>query len=230
MPGIDRYISRELPIFFNGIASRNGLLGFLCYHSEWINIDNVRYISQMAMMMRVALIGFKSSRTRSILKNNMVDMYKTDELTGFYQRKVIEIEFTRMLEEAQRDDGSLGLFLVDVDYLNSINELHGHEEGDKVIAAVAEALNKVMPRGTVLARYGGDELLCLFKPSSKTKKLHNHFYDELDRYNKKSGNPYQTSASVGVIVSKDLNNISLKSMVDKALIELNKEKELKRKD
>ncbi|HEX5506309.1 MAG TPA: sensor domain-containing diguanylate cyclase [Thermomicrobiales bacterium] len=91
------------------------------------------------------------------LHDTLKRLATTDGLTGvanhrhFYER--LEQELTR----AERAGGPLGLLLLDVDSLKSVNDTHGHLAGDALLRAVAGALTAATRRGDVVARYGGDE-------------------------------------------------------------------------
>ena len=49
------------------------------------------------------------------------------------------------------------MLLLDLDGFKPINDLHGHETGDKVLQQVALRFERVLPAGALLARLGGDE-------------------------------------------------------------------------
>ncbi|HET8628110.1 MAG TPA: GAF domain-containing protein [Thermomicrobiales bacterium] len=91
------------------------------------------------------------------LHDTLKRLATTDGLTGvanhrhFYDR--LEQELTR----AERARGPLGLLLLDVDSLKSVNDTRGHLAGDALLRAVAGALTASTRRGDVVARYGGDE-------------------------------------------------------------------------
>jgi diguanylate cyclase (GGDEF)-like protein len=54
----------------------------------------------------------------------------------------------------------------DVDGLKTVNDLHGHDAGDRLIGAAADALRRAAPPGAVVARLGGDEFGILIVGSS----------------------------------------------------------------
>ncbi len=81
-----------------------------------------------------------------------------DVLTKLPGRDAFEKSFAQALAKA--DSGAITLALIDVDNFANLNKAHGHEGGDAVLKAVAEALGAMT--GALLARYGGDEFVALF--------------------------------------------------------------------
>jgi diguanylate cyclase len=60
---------------------------------------------------------------------------------------------------ARRGNDAVHCSFVDVDGLKGINDRYGHDAGDDVIAAVAEALRRSSRDSDVVARWGGDEFV-----------------------------------------------------------------------
>ena len=74
-------------------------------------------------------------------------------MTGLYDRVSGERKMTDLLS-AERS----GLFIeLDIDDFKAINDTYGHQTGDLVIIAVAEALRSTFRTNDVLIRLGGDE-------------------------------------------------------------------------
>lgn len=87
-----------------------------------------------------------------------------DALTGLYNRRhfdeVARLEFAHR----RRDGGWLGLAIVDIDYFKKYNDHYGHQEGDRVLARVAQALRSTLQRETDgVFRVGGEEFAVLVK-------------------------------------------------------------------
>ncbi len=58
--------------------------------------------------------------------------------------------------------------LLDLDRFKAINNTMGHDAGDMVLAAVAERLDAGRRRSAVvIARFGGDEFLALFRAAGR---------------------------------------------------------------
>jgi diguanylate cyclase (GGDEF)-like protein len=84
-----------------------------------------------------------------------------DPLTGAFSRRsgmeLMELQF-RMARER---DAPFALAFVDVDNFKSVNDGFGHDVGDKVLRAVAEALGQSLRRGDSVVRWGGEEFVVL---------------------------------------------------------------------
>jgi diguanylate cyclase (GGDEF)-like protein len=81
---------------------------------------------------------------------------ETDPLTGLLNRRAIERQFERLLEE-----GFTALAVIDLDHFKAINDGYGHSVGDEVLKAVAVAL-KAGP-DVRSYRLGGEEFLLLLR-------------------------------------------------------------------
>ena len=78
-----------------------------------------------------------------------------DSLTGLENRIVLDRELPVMLALAT----SAALLLIDVDGFKRVNDDHGHDTGDRVLAEVAARLRAVVQAGELLVRRGGDEFV-----------------------------------------------------------------------
>ena len=82
----------------------------------------------------------------------------TDELTGLANVRAFWSILGRELERSRRFGSSLGLVMVDIDDFKQVNDRHGHQQGDEVLAHVADVLRKHSRDIDAPARYGGEEL------------------------------------------------------------------------
>ncbi len=82
----------------------------------------------------------------------------TDELTGLANVRALHAILEREIERARRFGNSVGLVMVDLDDFKRVNDTHGHQRGDDVLAAVAGVLRDFSRDIDAPARYGGEEL------------------------------------------------------------------------
>jgi diguanylate cyclase (GGDEF)-like protein len=86
----------------------------------------------------------------------------TDGLTGLANRRALDRALDEEWRRAWRHGESLALLMLDIDHFKNYNDLHGHQEGDRVLKAVAQVLREAVKRpGDLAARYGGEELAVL---------------------------------------------------------------------
>ncbi|MGY1711069.1 putative bifunctional diguanylate cyclase/phosphodiesterase [Geodermatophilus sp. SYSU D00758] len=81
----------------------------------------------------------------------------TDFLTGLPNRA----RFMAALEEAVLRPDPGCLLLVDLDGFKTVNDVAGHDAGDRLLAAVADQLRSAAREDDVVARLGGDEFALL---------------------------------------------------------------------
>jgi len=94
-----------------------------------------------------------------------------DTLTGLVNRRGV----ARAFEEAMkyvRSGGRYAVLLLDIDHFKSINDLLGHQAGDRVLAQIGKIIAENI-RGVDLAgRFGGEEFLVLLRDASRERALH----------------------------------------------------------
>lgn len=93
----------------------------------------------------------------------------TDGLTGLHTRRFFEAQLPLEVARARRSDGSVAVFIIDVDRFKSINDNYGHPAGDQVLVEVASRLRSASRAGEVLARYGGEEFALLVPDAGPTR-------------------------------------------------------------
>lgn len=90
------------------------------------------------------------------------DLAIHDELTHLYNRRFFQIEAQRRLDELGRENRHAAVAVLDLDRFRSINDGHGHEEGDRVIRQMADRLRDLgAKQDWLVARLAGDEFAIL---------------------------------------------------------------------
>jgi len=81
----------------------------------------------------------------------------TDSLTGLSNRKAFDNYLQLALAEAQENDSTLTLLMMDIDHFKKFNDTFGHLIGDQVLRLVARSLKDGIKGRDLAARYGGEE-------------------------------------------------------------------------
>ncbi|MFO1379217.1 MAG: GGDEF domain-containing protein [Chitinivorax sp.] len=82
-----------------------------------------------------------------------------DELTGASNRRSILAYANQHLQRLRRKDSTLMIAVLDLDHFKQINDNYGHNVGDLVLRAFANALTPQLRGGDRLGRIGGEEWL-----------------------------------------------------------------------
>ena len=90
-------------------------------------------------------------------------MDSLDSTTGLLDRKSFDAALNSDFTAAQREQTPLGLIFVDVDRFKKVNDEHGHQKGDQVLAEVARRLVLCSRGKGAVYRYGGEEVVILLK-------------------------------------------------------------------
>ena len=85
-----------------------------------------------------------------------------DSLTGLLNHAAFHDQVDRVLSAGGHGAREVALVLFDLDYLKLINDVHGHQMGDRAIRAVADVLRATTRAQDCVARLGGDEFAALF--------------------------------------------------------------------
>ena len=89
--------------------------------------------------------------------NSLTEEAQTDQLTGFLNKACA---MQKMVQICREKTGIL--MALDLDSFKLINDIHGHEMGDKVLIAFADIARHNCREKDLLFRIGGDEFLAFF--------------------------------------------------------------------
>lgn len=101
--------------------------------------------------LRVAIESLRASIEAALVSR--------DPLTGAYGRVEMVPELIELHEQTRSGGKPCCIVFMDVDHLKRINDAHGHQVGDAVLAGVVHHLESQLRLQDKLFRYGGDEFL-----------------------------------------------------------------------
>ncbi|MFB2935283.1 diguanylate cyclase [Aerosakkonemataceae cyanobacterium BLCC-F154] len=110
---------------------------------------------------------------RLIEANKKLDfLYKTDKLTGLFNRHIIDEEIEKEVFRANQYNLTFSVVLMDVDYFKQINDTYGHHVGDSVLMEVAFILKNNLRKTDLIGRWGGEEFIVVCPETQLTNATH----------------------------------------------------------
>jgi diguanylate cyclase (GGDEF)-like protein len=90
---------------------------------------------------------------------------QTDSLTSLANRRGLSERLDAELARAHENGTSVSFVIADIDDFKAVNDGYGHQTGDHIIRAVAEALASSVRELDLPARYGGEEFAVILPGS-----------------------------------------------------------------
>ena len=104
----------------------------------------------IALVVAVSQLGFALA---------LVGQSLQDRLTGCYSRASITELLELHFNVSARFGSPLAVAFVDLDEFKAINDQHGHDAGDRVLAEAASRIRAVLRGADCVGRWGGEEFL-----------------------------------------------------------------------
>jgi diguanylate cyclase (GGDEF)-like protein len=164
------------------VNDSNGVpLGVICMEFD---VDIVYQSNRNAMIYSIALSGTLIFLFFIIaflaMSKASEPFYKrlayTDVLTGYENRMAFEHRMRECHAIADRGE-TVAIIVCDVNNLKTVNDVHGHEMGDKYLKITADILFEHLPKGSPFYRIGGDEYATILVGIKEDE-----LYDLMQRY------------------------------------------------
>jgi diguanylate cyclase (GGDEF)-like protein len=115
----------------------------------------------------VAALDYLSNVTRNMYSATLVGEAHIEEivalslrdgLTGLFNHTYFYQQIDFELRRYARYGTLVSLVLIDIDDFKAVNDVHGHREGDRILAAMGRTLLQEARDSDICCRYGGEEL------------------------------------------------------------------------
>ena len=93
---------------------------------------------------------------------------KEDSLTSLIERRFMAPILQTESQLAKKTDNPFSILMIDVDNFKQINDVHGHQAGDRVLQFVGQVLKLSLRVTDYAFRYGGEEFLILMPETNLT--------------------------------------------------------------
>ena len=122
-------------------------------YASTIKDENARVVGSAALIRDIT--------AEKRLEEQLRTLSTTDGLTGLYNRRFLDEALTTEYHRTLRTHAPLSVIMLDIDHFKVFNDTHGHDQGDRVLVAVAGALRSALRKYDLPCRYGGEEFLAI---------------------------------------------------------------------
>ncbi len=159
-----------------------------------------------------------ASIERNQLQKSLKALSFTDELTELYNRRGFFTLLEQQIELSERTGQGFHLFIVDLDYLKTINDTYGHPAGDRVLKDVAHCLQLALRHYDIIARIGGDEfgVIALNAAVHSDEHIKRKIACKIEEKNGETTEPYQLAISIGSAYFNGRDEVALGELIDAA--------------
>ncbi len=119
-------------------------------------------LAQLALKFSLCLSNVTAHERLRLLAFN-------DPLTDLLNRRAMEHALEQEFNRAQRYNRELSVAFLDLDKFKKVNDLYGHDAGDKVLMDVAKVLSLHTRTSDILCRFAGDEFVLVLPETTTTK-------------------------------------------------------------
>ena len=135
------------------IKLREKFIGYIIVEHNLYNFMNIEleiFLQSIANQIAIALENY-------FLYRELENLTKRDPLLGIYNRKY----FFEFLEKklSENSANKFAVVMMDIDDFKKVNDMYGHQFGDKVLINTTNVIKRWLNEEDVIARYGGEEFI-----------------------------------------------------------------------
>jgi diguanylate cyclase (GGDEF)-like protein len=151
------------------------LLFILCSAARTTPAEFLRSVLLYGSAIAVAFIqmhlAVASRRHALSIETRLVWKATHDPLTGIHNRAWLTQEAEQAFAMARRYRTELVFAMLDIDHFKRVNDTYGHQAGDEVLKAVAQAAQGALRETDRFGRFGGEEFFCILPLASADTAL-----------------------------------------------------------
>ena len=145
---------------------------------------------------------YRDVTQRKNLERELQRLATTDMLTGMANRRSFLEVAEAAFQRAREGHAPLTLLMLDLDHFKTINDRFGHLEGDRVLAAFAQATRHQLRASDTVGRLGGEEfgLLLPHTTTAEGADIATRILEAIRalELSDSNGQPYRITTSMGL--------------------------------
>lgn len=146
----------KAPVLFVGEVFKGSTVRAYTYDMIKTPVDNDELLIRAKSMLKIR-----------DLREKLLQVSTTDELTGLHNRKYLHERLEQEMSRAKRYGTKLSCLLFDLDFFKVVNDIYGYDWGDVLLRSIADKLKQLIRKEDILTRYGDEEFLLILPNTSE---------------------------------------------------------------
>jgi len=195
--------------FISPIIYDDKILGGICLYS------NEKEKFKPSKLLKIVLEELRILMRIKWLYSETKFLTITDSLTSLYNRRYFQQALGREFARAKRYNLPLSIVMFDIDHFKKVNDLYGHQFGDKVISGIAKQIKDSIRRTDYICRYGGEEFVLILPETTSSNAV-----IPIERIREKIESNYfsYNNEDIIVTISAGISSIELKMTSENELV------------
>lgn len=155
------------------IAASVTLLGMDLLTLNVQQMNNV-FQSDLALSIMFIIISYILGRYVGLENqhiNELMHLANYDGLTNLHNHRYFHEAMEVQWKKAQKEEQSIALLMMDIDYFKMFNDIRGHLEGDRVLTIMGSILQEHSRPQDIACRYGGEEFVMILPNTSQSEAM-----------------------------------------------------------
>jgi len=163
--------------------------------------DGTERMSFVVTGSMVSLYAFIFAYRTDLQHRQLEALASHDPLTGAGNRRLMEAELDEVVRQFGRRPRPTALAVIDLDHFKQVNDQHGHEAGDRVLAEFARLVLGRLRKMDRLYRLGGEEFVLLLPatPPAALPIVLERLQDSLRSHLRSPGGPVTVSIGAAAL-------------------------------
>lgn len=131
-------------------------------------------LNQDRLLRAQIMAGLRMVKThRELMRTNDIlsAIALSDPLTELNNRRALDWELPRQVQNARARSEPLSVLMLDVDFFKAINDTYGHGVGDRALQLISSRLRHNLRFRDTLFRYGGEEFVIILSGTDQNEAI-----------------------------------------------------------
>lgn len=188
-----------------------------CVIGNYKNMEDGKFLQHLVLNIDYAMGNIRKQDIMRTMLARINQKWMYDELTGICNRSGLWKQSEAFMEKARKEQRLLAVLFFDLDGLKSVNDIHGHEAGDRYIRSMADILRICRKEEDILVRYGGDEyiLVTAVYTQAEIEQYIDRIVKRVEAFNV-GGCGRPLSVSIGYSMERSSEKLDLERLIEEA--------------